>query len=183
MRYKHVSINIRQLISLALYYCIFRYFPSSTFPVLGPISRRLRYVVCKNIFEYCGKNVNIERMAFFASGTHIRIGDNSGLGIKCYIPANTIIGANVMMGPNCYIFQANHKYERTDIPIIMQGLTSPRQTVIGNDVWIGRNVSILPGKKIGSGSIIGVGSIVTKDVDEYTVVGGNPAKIIKRRLI
>ena len=88
-----------------------------------------------------------------------------------------------MMGPNCYIFQANHKYERTDIPIIMQGLTSPRQTVIGNDVWIGRNVSILPGKKIGSGSIIGVGSIVTKDVDEYTVVGGNPAKIIKRRLI
>ena len=54
-------------------------------------------------------------------------------------------------------------------------------TIIGNDVWIGRDVSIFPGVHIGDGAIIGACSVVTKDVEPYTVVGGNPAKVIKKR--
>ena len=54
-------------------------------------------------------------------------------------------------------------------------------TIVGNDVWIGQNVTILPGVKIGDGAIVGANSIVAKDVKPYTVVAGNPAKIIKKR--
>ena len=54
-------------------------------------------------------------------------------------------------------------------------------TVIGNDVWLGRNCTILPGVKIGNGAIVAAYSVVTKDVAPYTVVGGNPARFLKRR--
>ncbi|AZO94602.1 Vat family streptogramin A O-acetyltransferase [Halocella sp. SP3-1] len=54
-------------------------------------------------------------------------------------------------------------------------------TVIGNDVWIGQNVTIMPGIEVGDGAIIAAGSIVTKDVSPYTIVGGNPARVIKKR--
>ena len=81
----------------------------------------MRYVCCKHIFKYCGKNVNIERKAFFASGSNLCIGDNSGLGINAFVPADTIIGKNVMMGPDCYILGANHESKRLDIPMIHQG--------------------------------------------------------------
>jgi maltose O-acetyltransferase len=62
-----------------------------------------------------------------------------------------------------------------------QGFSQERPVVIGDDVWIGGQVIILPGVKVGSHSIIGAGSVVTKDVPQYAVVGGNPAKVIKFR--
>lgn len=97
-RYKH----IKQTIFLALYYGFFRHLPVS-YERMGGVSSRLRYWACRNIFEYCGKNVNIEKGAWFGRGTRLRIGDNSGLGINCVIPDGSIIGNDVMMGPNCYI--------------------------------------------------------------------------------
>lgn len=93
----------------------------------------MRYGCCKYIFKYCGKNVNIERKAFFASGRALCIGDNSGLGINAHVPADTIIGANVMMGPDCYILGANHETKRIDIPMIQQGFCKPKQTMIEDD--------------------------------------------------
>lgn len=62
-----------------------------------------------------------------------------------------------------------------------QGSTEERPVVIGNDVWIGGRVVILPGVRIGNGAIIGAGSVVTKDVADYDVVAGNHARIIKNR--
>lgn len=72
------------------------------------MSKKLRYLCCRRIFKYCGKNVNIERKANFGSGLNIEIGDNSGIGVNASIPSDTIIGKNVMMGPNCYILKINH---------------------------------------------------------------------------
>lgn len=63
---------------------------------------------CSHIFEYCGKNVNVEKGAKFGSGHKVRIGDNSGIGVNCVIPNGSHIGNNVMMGPNCYIHSRNH---------------------------------------------------------------------------
>lgn len=125
--------------------------------------------------------MNIERGAFFASGTRLRIGDNSGLGINCHIPGDLVVGKNVMMGPNCYIFGANHSFARIDIPIIEQGFEKPKMTVIEDDVWIGRNVSFTPGRHVSRGTIIGAGCVLTKDFPEYSIVGGNPSKLIKSR--
>ena len=63
----------------------------------------------------------------------------------------------------------------------LQKFTELKPVVIGNDVWIGSRVTILPGVTIGDGAVIGASSVVTKDVEPYTVVAGNPAEIIKRR--
>lgn len=65
--------------------------------------------------------MNIERKAWFGKGLKIEIGDNSGIGINCRINNNTIIEKNVLMGPNCYMLESNHLFERTDIPIRDRG--------------------------------------------------------------
>ena len=68
-----------------------------------------------------------------------------------------------------------------NISFDIDGSLVPPRTVIGSDVWIGINSMIKSGVKIGHGSIIGMGSVVTKDVEPYTIVGGCPAKVIKKR--
>lgn len=86
-----------------------------------------------------------------------------------------------MMGPEIIIISGSHNFERTDISMREQGAPPRRAVVIGNDVWIGTRSIILPGVNIGSHSIIGAGSVVTKDVPEWAIVAGNPAKIIRFR--
>ena len=133
----------------------------------------------KRIVRSCGKNVNIERKAFFTPS--VSIGDNSGIGIRCEINGTVTIGNNVMMGPDVVIYTSGHRFDRMDIPMMEQGSTEEEPVVIGNDVWIGRRVMIMPGVKIGNGAVIAAGAVVTKDVPDYAIVGGVPAKIIKYR--
>lgn len=171
----------RKTIFLILYYGFLYYLPASTTPVVGKFCRKLRYNCCKHIFFQCGRNVNIERKAWFGSGRNIIIGDNSGLGINSVVPNDTIIGSNVMMGPNCYILQADHAFERTDIPMISQGHSIHRQTIIEDDVWIGRNVSFTNGRHVCRGTIIALGCVLTKDFPEYSIVGGVPSRLLKKR--
>ena len=108
------------------------------------------------------------------------MGENSGLGINARVTGPLTIGSDVMIGPDVMIFTQNHETERLDIPMRLQ--TAPKKPVsIGDDVWIAARAIILPGVKIGRGAIIGAGAVVTKDVPEYAVVGGSPARIIKFR--
>lgn len=109
------------------------------------------------------------------------IGNNSGIGANSIIGRGTTIGDNVMMGPECYIYTRNHTFSRTDIPMREQGMQDFKPVTIGNDVWIGARVTILPGVKIGNGCIIGAGSVVTKNLPDYAIGGGNPACILKYR--
>lgn len=142
-------------------------------------SKIVRAFCGKLILKNCGTNVNIEKGAHFSS--EVSLGDNSGIGINCEIAPGVTIGNDVMMGPDCKIYTTNHGMERTDIPMWKQESTSVEPVVIGNDVWIGARVIILPGVHIGDGSVIGAGSVVTKDVEPYSVVAGNPAKLIRKR--
>lgn len=138
-------------------------------------------MLVKHIFAKCGHNVNVERRANFGYGDKIEIGDNSGIGINASIPRDTIIGDNVMMGPNCVILSSNHKFDRTDIPMCQQGSTENKQTRIGNDVWIGRDVLIMPGRNISDGTIVAARCVLSKDFPSYSIVGGNPPRIIRMR--
>ena len=168
---------------LALYYGIFRWLPSSYSHIGGgKLALLLRRWACKHIFEFCGDNVNIERGANFGSGRGVRLGDNSGIGINCDVPSNIHIGNNVMMGPNCVILHSNHNFERTDVPMQQQGFTEIKQVIIEDDCWIGCNVIMTPGRIVRKGSIIGAGCVLTKDYPEYSIVGGNPGRLIKSRL-
>ena len=166
---------------LVLYYGIFRYLPESDSRILGKFSKRLRGWACKHIFESCGTNPDINRKAYFGKGDRIRLGDNSGLGVNCFILNGSIIGDNVMMGPNFYAFAVNHKHDRVDIPMNQQGFTPKRPITIGNDVWIGRDVKVMPGLHIPDGSILAAGCILTKNFPEYSIIGGVPGKILKSR--
>lgn len=174
--------NIPRIIALALYYLLCRWLPNSSFPIFGKISKKLRYFCCKIIFKKCGRDVNVERGACFGCGFEVEIGDRSGIGINCHMPSDTIIGSNVNMGPEVYILARNHAFDRTDIIMQNQGYYPPRQTVIGDDVWIGRQVLMTPGRTISRGTIIGAGCVLTKDFPEYSIVGGNPSRLIRSRL-
>ncbi len=171
-----------KIFCLVLYYFIFRYFPSSGSRFFGKISKRLRYACCKRVFHKCGKNVNIERLASFGNGFLIEIGDNSGLGVNCDVPNNIIIGNDVKMGPNVVIIPLNHEFISADKTIHEQGYKEPQLTIIEDDVWIGRSVICTPGRKIKKGTVVAAGTVLCKDFEEYSVVGGNPSRMIKKRL-
>ncbi|MNK00941.1 Maltose O-acetyltransferase [compost metagenome] len=166
-------------ILLIIYVCFIKFLPASSNKYFKFI-RKIRRSVCAPLFKECGKNVNVEKNADFGTGADIIIGDNSGLGINCNIRGPLKIGDNVMMGPNVRIITSTHVFDRIDIPMRLQG-GYKKGVVIGDDVWIGANVIILPGIKVGNGAIIAAGAIVTKIVPDYAIVGGNPAKIIRFR--
>jgi maltose O-acetyltransferase len=173
---------MKRVISLFLYYVFARYLPATNNGLkLSKLIQRIRRASACNAFDYCGKNVNIERKANFGKGTGIRIGDNSGLGVNCSVRGPLDMGANIMMGPDVIILTSVHNTVNTDIPMNQQGFLPNQKVTIGDDVWIGTRVIILPGVNIGKGSIIGAGSVVTKDVPDYAVVAGVPAKVIKYR--
>lgn len=115
-------------------------------------------------------------------GAGLKIGDNSNIGPFSYIGCSgmIIIGNNVMISPRVSIYAENHNFFRTDIPMKQQGVTKEK-VIIEDDCWIAANSIILAGVTVGKGSIISAGSVVTKDVPPYSIVGGVPAKIIKKR--
>lgn len=175
------KIRLKTLMCLVLYYGIAYWLPSSYCVFGGTIFKRIRAFLCKHIFMYCGKDVNIERKANFGTGIGVCLGDESGLGINCVVPSDIKIGKWVMMGPNCYILSNNHRFDKTDVPMCYQGMSEKKPVVIEDDVWIGRDVLILPGRHIKNGSIIAAGCVLCKDFSEYSIVGGNPSRLIRMR--
>jgi maltose O-acetyltransferase len=156
-------------------------FPQSNFFIIGPIGKKMRAFFCRMLFSSVAEGVNIEKGAVFGMGRNIHIGQNSGIGIRCVVPSDIKIGDDVMMGPDSIFYAANHEFNRTDIPMNKQGNMEREQITIGNDVWIGGRVIVLPGKAIGDGVIVGAGSVVTKDLEPFGIYGGNPARLIKKR--
>ncbi len=145
------------------------------------LAKRLRAFFARRIISKCGKNVNIEHNAKFTPG--LELGERSGIGISCEINGRVKIGNCVMMGPEVVIYTSGHTFDSTDIPMMDQGSTEEKPVVIGNDVWLGRRVMIMPGVHIGDGCVIGAGAVVTKDIPEYSVAVGIPARVVKSRLM
>jgi maltose O-acetyltransferase len=168
----------------SLYYSMARNLPPSfSYSWLGRLSKKWRAFVCKHFFHSFGRNVNIEHGAYFGSGQLIEIGDNSGIGVDCHVPADIRIGKDVMMGPEVLIIgrNQNHRFDDLSLPMRLQGHMDAPPVVIEDDVWLGARVIILPGIKIGRGSVIGAGAIVTRDVPPFAICVGNPARVIRFR--
>lgn len=168
---------------LIFYYLFARHLPQShSFWGRLMMSKRIRYCCCKHIFKCIGKNVNIEKGAWFGRGFEIEIGDNSGIGINARILYNTKIGKDVMMGRNFIILESIHNHDRIDIPMRLQGIKKERDRVfIGDDVWIGNDVMVLGSRQILDGSIVAARTVLVKTFPEYSMIGGNPSLLIKSR--
>ncbi|WP_143708834.1 DapH/DapD/GlmU-related protein [[Flexibacter] sp. ATCC 35208] len=169
-----------RIISLFFYYGFAYYLPETNNRYFFVI-RKIRAFIASGILDKAGQDINVESRANVGSGKGISIGHNSGLGVRAHVRGPLIIGENVMMGPEVIILTRNHKYDDLSIPMNMQQGSVVKPVEIKDDVWIGTRVIILPGVTIGTGAIIAAGAVVTKNVPDYAIVGGNPAKIIKYR--
>ncbi len=167
-------------ICLLLYYALAVHLPESDRPFSFG-AKKVRGLLVKRIFKKTGRNINVEKGVYFGNGNGIEIDDNAGIGIRARIQGPLKIGKNVMMGPEVFVYTRNHRIDRIDIPMIQQGETKPKPVVIEEDVWIGARCIILPGVTLGKGSVVAAGSVVTRDVRPYTVVGGVPARLLRER--
>lgn len=172
-------MNIKRSVYWILYYLFARHLPGNyTFYSFG--SKKIRAFLCKPLFKKFGKNVDIGNKVLFNNLRESEIGDNSGIGAYSQI-GTAKIGDNVMMGTECLILSQNHQFNDISKPMREQGFQEDEPIIIEDDVWIGNRVIILPGIRIGQGSVVGAGAVVTKDVESYTIVAGNPAVVIRKR--
>lgn len=186
--FKHSGVDVfkRQKVGLArsfwicLYYFVASKLPGSALPLSG-FGQKIRMLCAKRIFKKFGKDAKVNAGVYFGSGINVELGDYSSLNEGAWISNDTVIGNDVMMGPYVMMLSGSHNFDRLDIPMREQGAPPRRPIIIGDDVWIGAKTIILPGVEVGSHSIIGAGSVVTKDVPPCSIVGGSPAKLIKMR--
>jgi len=139
----------------------------------------IRYEFYRWTLTCCGKNVAIG-FGTILTYRNIKIGSNVNIGNHITIHYCDI-GSYVLIADGCQLLSGSryHNFDRTDIPIALQG-GQLRRIQIGDDCWIGANAVVM--NDIGQGSVVGAGAVVTKAVEPYTVVAGNPAKPIRSRL-
>jgi len=169
------------------------------------IGIRIRRIAYKPLFKKCGKYLRIDSGVTILGFENIELGDNVSFMKNSYVYAHDegvlvignnftmnsnsqlgasfgkiVIGDNCAIAPNCVLRAANHTFDDPNIPFREQGHTYG-EIIIEDDVWIASNCVITANTKIGRSSIVGAGSVVTKNVEPYSVVGGVPAKLIKKR--
>lgn len=145
-----------------------------------------RIEILHNMLGSVGADVTIQTPFKVTYGTHLHIGNHVFInyGADFLDGGDITIGDRVMIGPEVKIFSGNHSLVPEERMKIVDGkmqLISKAEPVeIGDDVWICGNATICPGVKIGKRTVIAAGAVVTKDVPEGVLVGGNPARIIKK---
>ncbi|HHJ14078.1 MAG TPA: acyltransferase [Gammaproteobacteria bacterium] len=165
---------------LFLYYAFFQNIPMQPFPGYKA-GYLLRRILVKRIIKHCGDGVIVKNRCYFGNGSRLSVGARSQLGQNARLQGSITIGEDVLMGPDVVIMATSHRFDRLDIPINQQKEDDEKEVIIGNDVWIGTRVIILPGVKIGAHSIVGAGAVVTRSFPDYSIIGGVPAKLIKSR--
>jgi len=123
---------------------------------------------------HCVVNHNVTLWCRMTMGSNVHFNPGS----RVY--GTVVIGDNVMIAPNVMIAGGNHGIEACGIPMYYQRGAS-RGIRIGDDVWIGANAAILDGVTIGTGAVVGAGSVVTKEVPPNAIVAGNPARLLRYR--
>ena len=126
----------------------------------------------------------LESTLISANRGHVTIGDNSWLGPNSVIYGNggVDIGEDVLIASHCVINTVSHNFNRLDIPMNEQEINC-EPVVIENDVWIGTGTTILQGVRIGHGSIIGAGAVVTRSIPPFSIALGVPARVTGSRLV
>lgn len=163
----------------------------------------LRYGVSPSKHVYFGKNVRIVNPQYVDMGGQVFIDDDVELCVNQTMPGVTpkllignrvhfgkmnrigcdnkiVIEDDVLFAPHVHISDRNHGFEDIHTPISRQKVTSKGPVVIGAETWLGFGCQVMSGVKIGRHCVIAAGAVVVKDVPDYCVVGGNPARILKQ---
>ncbi len=170
--------RISRIFWLTLYYGIAARLPLSYHPG-GGIARALRRICARHLLASAGSDINIESRVDFGDGSRVSLGDSSGIGLNSRVEA-AHIAEGVIIGPELLVLSRNHRFEEPGVWIGRQGYTERQPVHIGRGSWIGARVTIMPGVRIGEFCVVAACAVVTKDVPDYSVVGGNPARIIRR---
>jgi acetyltransferase-like isoleucine patch superfamily enzyme len=131
-----------------------------------------------------GDDVIISRNCVIQGKTgSVTIGNKTDIGCNAILSSGggIQIGNSVLIAGNCYIGGGRYVTEQIDVPMMEQGLYTKGPVIIGDDVWLGAGSTVLDGVKIGRGCIVGAGAVVTKDLPDYAIAAGIPAKVIKTR--
>lgn len=138
-----------------------------------------RQALLRSIIADCGENVTVEPSFWCDYGYNIHLGENfySNHNLVILDGAPVIFGKNVFVAPNCGFYTAGHPLNAKERN---EGLEYARPITVGDDVWFGAGVQVMPGVTIGGNVVIGGGSVVVKDIPDNSVAVGNPCKVIKK---
>lgn len=146
--------------------------------------------LCKKKFHHFGDLAEIRPGAYVIGCSQISIGNNVVIRPETQLHGETstldisiIIEDDVLIGSGVHMYVENHNFSDADTPIFYQGHSQAKRVIIKRGAWIGANSIILPGVEIGNNSVIGAGSIVTKNIGSNMIAAGNPARVIKKTIL
>jgi acetyltransferase-like isoleucine patch superfamily enzyme len=141
-------------------------------------SRRLRRLFLRFYLGSIGRDSGIQSGCKFLNGRKVKLGDRNVINFGCLFDGRKFritTGSDVSIGPEASILTLGHDPQSPDFA------DRGGDVIIGDKVWIGYRAIILPGVKIGEGAVVGAGAVVTKDVEAFSIVAGNPARKIGER--
>lgn len=144
--------------------------------------KRLKLYIWGIRFKKKGKYVTYPKNGIIQNPEKIELSDYVHISSfpDIYAAGGLKIGKNVVIGPRVTIHTINHNYD-SDLMLPYDNISFQKPVIIEDNVWIASNVTIVPGVTIGEGSVVASGSVITKNIAPLSVVGGNPAKLIKKR--
>lgn len=143
-----------------------------------PLNRDVRQTAIRSLLGKIGDNCTVEQPLFCTYGYNITVGDNFFLNVNCKLmdSGKITIGDNVFIAPNVYLITEEHAM---NVEQRLDGLEYTYPVNISDNVWICAGAIVMPGVTIGANSVIGAGSIVTKDIQPDSLAVGNPCKVIR----
>ena len=179
---RKIQINGRG--STVFLFYLYSYLSGLIWLVLDLSPHFIRWLFFKISLKKIGRDSLIDYKCFLRYPWKVSIGNNVAINRGCELYPSMksedgyiCLEDNVVLGPKVIIFSAGHDYISLDLPDISAPVT------IRSYAWIGGNTTILPGVTIGEGAVIGAGSVVVKDIPAYSIAVGNPAKVIKKRVL
>jgi maltose O-acetyltransferase len=164
---------------VVLYYAVGARLPRTFWPG-GIVFSLVRAALLRAMGCRVGRGCEIEPHVDVGFAPEVVIGNRCQINAGAFL-RNVIIGDDALIAPGVVILGRQHRFERTDVPMRAQGEVSYPATILEADVWLGQNVVVMPGVRIGTGAIVGAGAVVTADVRPFDIVGGVPARRIRSR--
>lgn len=172
--------KLKRIICLALYYGLMKHLPEHSLP-RGRLWLLLRRWTATPLFRKCGREIHINHGVHFGSGSTVSLGDHCGLGIGARLIGDITIGNYVGSAHGITITSSNRAFDELGTPMMFQAKRPDQPVVIEDDVLIFANAIILPGVRVRTGSVIGAGAVVSREVPPNCVVAGNPARVVRWR--